>query len=583
MSSAFDQLTEGLSPEEKRELLEKIQNSLNWSQKDSEAVSPFVPPREEIYKNLAKDAEKMSFFRKLVYRILSFFMGLQFEELLLRSKIHELKKKVDETSHGLIYWDRRQLSEVFGRSLWDLYRACWPLQAVFQQLGKKSQIIEKTVTDLLEAIIPQPKTSVFDLVTLAEMGDIYRSSGQKEKIHKRVKDAIGPYLNQIPEEVYHRVRDFVAPIYHLKPLVTYPYHVILQAFGVNVGDSEPGDDPPPLHPAYLKGLVTDVEKLYYALYLANKIQFNEATWRPLFQNYVNISGDKLREVDEYLHITKKVLEEAASIFGEIPWKELIQSLNENPYYSLRFYLPQFDVKGFYKVALIVRFSQQVEDIFPELRRSILEREKNTLFQNQNSQLLLYYNTETNSEIRAMGGEGFRFVDSLNLINTFLVTHYSQQILPLFQTLSRVVLQTFKGLNNELLDILSSLEELKSHIGQFDKSLSPEQNDGVTLLRLKQEAKSRILSLKSLNDLVTKKDKEAWSLIHRALELLRRAQRCLEEIANHTSEKMKSQLKLPYIMGGVRKPIREALEEKLAILVNLLKLVEDLFSEEEQRS
>ncbi len=578
MSSAFDQLTEGLSPEEKRQLLEKIQSSLNWSQKDAETVAPNSPPREEIYKSLKKDAEKMGFFRRLIYRIISFFMVIRFEELLLRSKIHELKKNVDKVSHGLVYWERGQLSEVLGKAIWDLYVVVWPLIPVFTEIGKKTTIIEKTVTDLLEAIIPNPKTSVFDLVPLAEMADIYRTSGQKEKIHKRVRDSIPPYLDQISDDSFKKVKDFISPIYHLKYLVLYPYHVLLQSFGVILSDDEPTECPP-LRPAPIRGMTDFLEKLYYSLYLANKINFQEATWRPLFQNYIITTGEKTYDTEGYLKFIKNLLEESQSIFGEVPWKDIIQALNENPYYTLRFFTPQFDVRSFYRASLVVRFSEQVEDIFPELRKSVIEKEKNALFPNQNSQLFNHYNWETNSEIRALGCNGFRHVDSLNLINTFIQTHYVQQVLPLFQTLSRVVLQSFKSLNSNLLDVLSQLEEFRIMLMRFDKSLSPEGNDGVSLMRLKQELKNKPLAARGMNEFTHKKDKEAAVLIEKSHELFSRARKILEEIYENTSEKMKSSLKLPYIMGGAKRSMREAVQEKIETINNLLHLVSDLFTEE----
>lgn len=581
MSSAFDQLTEGLSPEEKRQLLEKIQASLNWSQKDAQTVAPVVPEREEVYKSLKKDAEKMGFFKKLVYKIVAFFMVIRFEELLLRSKLHELKKQVDRISHGLVYWERNQLSEVFGKAIWDLYVVVWPLIPVFQEVGKKSAIIEKTVTDLLEAILPNAKTSVFDLVSLSEMGDIYRTSGQKERIHKRVKDSINPYLDQIPDDVFRKVKDFIAPIYYLKHLVLYPFHVLLQSFGVTVSDEEPRDCPP-MRPAPFRGLTDFIEKLYYALYLTNKITFQEASWRPLFQNYITLTGEKTYDLDTYFKFVKNVLEEAQGVFGEVPWKDIIQALNENPYYSLRFFPPQFDVKNFYRASLVVRFAAQVEDIFPELRRSVIEKEKNALFPNQNSQMFSFYNWEVNSDIRSLGGDGFRHLDSLNLINTFLLTHYTQHILPLFQTLSRVVLQSFKAFNASLLDVLSQIEEYKVTLSKFDKSLSPENNDGITLMRLKQELKTKPLSLKGLNELTEKKDKEARGLVQKGYDILGQAKKILEEINEHSSEKMRSSLKLPYIMGGMKKTMKDAVVEKIETLQNLLNLIDDVFNGETQQ-
>jgi len=581
LSSAFDQLTEGLSPEEKRQLLEKIQSSLNWSQKDAETVAPLVPEKEEIYKSLKKDAEKMGFFKKLIYRIVSFFMVIRYEELLLRSKIHELKKNVDKISHGLVYWDRNQLSEVFGKAIWDLYSTVWPVIPVFQEIGKKNTIIEKTVTDLLETIIPNPKTSVFDLVTLSEMGDIYRTSGQKEKIHKRVRDSIQPYLDQISEDSFKKVKDLISPVYYLRHLVLYPYHVLLQAFGANISDDEPVECPP-LRPAFIKGQIDFIEKLYYSLYLANKIQYHDATWRPLFQNYINISGEKAHDVETYVKVIKNIFEEAHSIFGEIPWKDILQALNENPYYSLRFYTPQFDVKSFYRANLIVRFAEQVDDIFPELRKSVIEREKNALFPNQNSQLFVHYNWENNSNLRAYNANGFRHVDSINLINTFAQTHYTNHILPLFQTLSRVVLQSFKNLNSNLLDILSQIEDLKVTLNKFDRSLSSESNDGVTYMRLMQELKTKPLTVRNMNEFTQKKDKEARAIIEKSYDIFTRAKKILEEINENTSDKMRSSLKLPYIMGGAKRAIRDAVVEKIESFSKLLNLISDLFNEEVQQ-
>ncbi len=580
MSTAFNQLSDGLSPDEKRELLEKIHSSLNWSQKDSEAIVSSTPQKDEIQEKLKNDAGKLSFFEKLIYKIVAFFMGISVEELVYRGKITNLKKQVAQNASGLVSWESGTFSDVLGKAIYDLYSSCYPLEAVFQNMTKKNSIIEKSVTDLMEAMIPNAKTGVFDFVSLSEMGDLYRMSGQKSRIHKRVKDSIPVYIDSIPDEIYKRVGESLSPLYFLRPLALFPYHILLESFGVFLNEEEPRKYPP-FKPAIFKGMSEFLEKLYYALYLANKIEFSEACFRPLFQNYLKEMEVKSSTVDQLIHDVKQLLEEAQSIFAEIPWKEVIQSLNENPYYSMRFFLPQFDVKTFYKSTLTVRFAAQIEDIFPELRKVIIEKEKNALFQNQNSQLLVHYNWENNSELKSLGGITFEHVESLNLLNTFLLSHYVNQILPLMQTLSRIVLQPFKAINNSLFQSLADIETLKSDIFSFDKGLGDDNPDAVLLIRIKQELKSKPLAGKQISDFIQKKDKEAKHFIIRSFEILEKLKKVLEEILEHTSEKMKSSLKVPYIMGGSKRRLHEVIQEKTNTLSDILKLIKDLFNEEQR--
>ena len=572
------ELSQDLSPDERKKLLDKIHKNLNPEMKDNSSQPGISLPADEVQSRLKKEVESLGFWAMIWMKFLMFFSGRRAEELQMENKLKKMVQNIEIHTSGLLSHGGKDLSSLFAQGLYDLFSSAYYLQNLWDGILKTEGFLHSHVGELVEARIPNPKVGVFDLLSMEEMADIYRKTGQKSAIVKRIRETIPLYLESLHPSVFKETADDLLPLYFIKTLINFPYRLFLQVFGHDPGVIPP-EKYPNLHNANLKRCTEYIDRLYLALYLTCKIKNIPKGFDKLLDKAVSPEFAKQFSINEDGKVTREkvetLLKDAQRLFTEFPLKELIQLSRRDPYFSIKISIPNLNIKEIYHSLLLLRFGQQTEDFFPDLRGSILKKEKDSLFQNQNSQLLEYYKLDINPLINTYKLPQFSHVESLNLVYTFLTTYFTVHYQPLIRTLAQVVLQSFKALMSSLLQMAADLEEIKTGILNFDGTLSPTNEDGKIFLHLKTELEKKTTSHQLYSALVERKNRESQKIIDDAIKSFMKLEEQLTTINNHTSAQMKTLLRMPYIMGGARSKISESVIEKISMLKKILRLIKEI--------
>ena len=129
--------------------------------------------------------------------------------------------------------------------------------------------------------------------------------------------------------------------------------------------------------------------------------------------------------------------------------------------------------------------------------------------------------------------------------------------------------------NRLTLNISGLEDLEARIVLFDRSLSPDEEDGKQLGRFRFSVGTDLLLQKSYRAFVLQKDREARDLIEKAKEYLTGVRKIFDEIRTSTFENTRSLLKVIHAYRGRNLTLGQILNTRAEAIGGFLKLIDQL--------
>ncbi len=123
--------------------------------------------------------------------------------------------------------------------------------------------------------------------------------------------------------------------------------------------------------------------------------------------------------------------------------------------------------------------------------------------------------------------------------------------------------------------MSSLEDLESRIVLFDRSLSPDEDDGKQMSRYRFGVANDLLLQKSYRAFVQQKDREARGLIERTRESLCGVRRIFEEIRTSAFDSTRSLLKTLHVHRGRNQTLGQILNIRSELMGTFLNLLDQL--------
>jgi hypothetical protein len=539
-SDTLQHLSEQLPPAERKQLLEKIRSSINLEQRDADSIIPVKSPREEMESRLRSEILSLGFWSRLWLRILRFFTGKTETMVYYKRRVEEIRRDVNHRVSNIVLWERGVISDKFARGVYDLLYASNDLKPFFKVMFKDEGPMGNLISSLLESRVPDVKKTLFDILPKNEMETIYRSTGEKKKLKTKLNQNLDHYLKSIPSNVLVEVRELISPLYYMKHIVLYPYPLLLDLFGHN-----PGDMPLHKYPAFreslLKGVIEFIERLYFALYLSNKSEYNQSFLEQIF-----LAVDKIEHgilPAEGQKVIRTLLNETRKVFEDLPFLGILRGFYEDPYYKLQLHMPSFKLREFYRAHLGLKFNNELEAYFPKLRSEIIESQKESLFQEQNAVYLENYTHHHELPLAQYGLKSFAHVESMNLLYSFLKNHMPIQITPLIQTIGRVLLQNEKRLLTRIITSTQILDEIKQRIENLDIKIGPLGEEGEIFRQLISELGEKPASHKLFKSFIGKQDTEAREMLGEAKEKILLLKALLEEIRD---TKKPSQKKNPGI-------------------------------------
>ena len=129
--------------------------------------------------------------------------------------------------------------------------------------------------------------------------------------------------------------------------------------------------------------------------------------------------------------------------------------------------------------------------------------------------------------------------------------------------------------NKLTQSISGLEDIEARIILFDRSLSPDEEDGKQLGRFRFSVATDLLLQKSYRAFVLQKDREARDLMDKAREHLVGIRKIFDEIRTSTFENTRSLLKVLHLYRGRNQTLGQILNARSEAIGAFLKLFDQL--------
>ncbi len=576
MSSSFDDLSQDLTAEEKKNLLGKIQVSLNLSARDTDSIVTKAEGPEELHFRLDREVEKLGAVERFFVKVAAFFFSRTESEIMVERKLALARSVLREKIPDMINFTHREWTPELAKTIYDLLVEMAPLKPAFEHLFHQKLTLEAGLLLIFREEHPTAARDLSDLLSDEEIASLYRGDQKRSTIQNALTRKLQAYFESVPDLIYEKVKDRLRPLYYLKPLVLFPYNFVFDPFGHNPDKSELAKYPFFIGAPW-PNVASLLERLYYGLYLATKIDWREGGLNQLLQGVVDRLSDEKQTltVDELNEKLVSAIRLAQSTAQKIPWREVLQWSFQNPYYSVKFVLPKFSVRDFYETTLTLNFEEELSSRVPEIRRQLLAEERTFLFEENNLYPLEYYVSGTGAPHGAqVRVEGFQHTETLGLLWGFLSGHYTKRIQPFYQSLSRLVAPASKSSLQLVGGIVEELTNLKNEIFQFDRTLHPDSPEGKEYQKLRYELSSRAHSLKPFVQLVQKKDGQAMDLVDRGLELLSSLEEQFVGIRDRNVPALKSVLGLPYLLEGRQELVENGLTRILLLLQKIIFVIKE---------
>jgi hypothetical protein len=559
-----------MTSEEKKELLGKIQTSLNLSARDVDGIVSKSEGPDGLKHRLTKELNKLGFLDRMVLRLTAFFRNRTEYEVMGDRKLLGPRTVLRDQIPALVSFSREEWSPEFAKVVYDLYAEAQAIRPLFDHLFQQKLTLEAGMVQMIRDEYPGAIRGLGDLFPEDEIAACYRTDQRRQPLQNQLDRRLEVYLSGIPPVVFEKVKDRLKPLYYLRPLVQFPYAFLLDLFGHNPDKVEVAKYPYFIGTSWRKSAAL-LERLYYGLHLASKVDWREGTLNAILQGAADRIGDEkaswtLETANQRL---TSLVRTAQEIGQRLPWKEVLQWSFQDPYYGVKYILPRFSIRDFYETTLVMSLREELDSRIPEVRQALLGEERSVLFQDGSFAPLEYYVPGVGSSLSSQKVKGFQYPESLGLLWGFLSHHFTKKIVPFHQSLVRMVAPGNKSVLQALGNVVEELGDLKTKIHQFDRTLHPDSQEGKDFQKLKYELASKALSLKPFIELVQGKDAQASALLNRGLEGLQMLQTHLEGVRSRNVPALNAALKLPYLLEGQQETIENGLDRILVIVQKTL--------------
>ncbi|MBN2049340.1 MAG: hypothetical protein JW760_02750 [Spirochaetales bacterium] len=590
----FEKLVGTLSEKERLELLERINKSMFRIEEEDETIKRKNLSQKERDLVMEKDFGRLPFLRRFIIGLLSKLSGKSRNDHLIQYKIKMLKKNVMKTNNKLTGFETRDLTPAFAEAVFALYVAIMPVRELYKRLWMNKAAFEGGLLYLLKSRLEKVQVSLEDVISLEELVDEYALQGLKEKLKAIVIEKLQTKIEGLPDALFKQVEEGLLPVYYLKELVLFPFISFFHMFHFNP-QIEDLKDKPVFKSAPAVVALDFMEKLYYAVYIAGKIENPETLDKRILDysfELMNLEGEEEREEEEppeeerdaYIRSMTAAIQDVhrkvAAFNHHIPLAELIRYFTKDPYYQLVFYIPKMHLRDIYYHIMREKIVTELEERYQEIRKLYIQREINTLFQGK--QLIPFHNYREYASIdyKKMGVPFFVHTRSLNLLYNFIKMNYREQIQGIIQLLQKGLLAQNRITQDRLLRHAAALEEVEDKIRLFDYSLSPESEDGKSFQRLRFMLASDPSQQRMYKTLVLQKERTVKSLISLGEESLEGLRKLFEEILTSPVDSIKEQLNNHYFIKGSSTRLSTALQERMDNLSRVRNLLSQLFKMEE---
>ncbi len=603
-------------PEKEREaLLSRINQSLHPAEEEDSQRSYHREIEENERKQMIeKDIAKLSLFSRFLLWLRSKFGGKSLQDAYLALRLKVIKRKIQAAYPGITGFETRDLNPRLAEEVFRLFSLSVPLKRIYQHIWVRSDDFERMFMTILEGRIHNPKKNLTELVPMKRLQQIYGASGTRDALQTEVTSKLNEYVRNIPDSVFDEAEKDLEPLDRTRDIVLYPYASFFQLFHYTPMDEDI------YKKTFFKSAsamlcLEHLEKLHYALFEAASNPENVALKQDIGAYLTDIKyteaeaggdieiededsvedhgdtdeeegaqeeGDQHEsgeEADVVDPITTKTLLELIStckkLYRKLPLELLGRYFLKDPYYELVRTVPSTSLKELYTSVVRLRFVGELDKLFPQVQRQVLEDKINELFEGKTLRTFRNYREYQSLDYEKLGLPFFSHIRSVMLLYNYIDWFYRSYIQEAVQLLERSVLGQNRITRDRLRQHAAAVEDTGERIKHFDYSLSSDSEDGRTFQRLRFTLVHDPSHQKMYQTLVLQKDREVRSIIDRGIEAFEGLERIFRDVAGSSNPNIVSAMKSHYFVKGSPVSLEDIVTERadhIHRFTNLIKQV-----------
>ncbi len=568
----FHNLSRGLTHNERDELLNKIKNSLSIDNEES-GLHQEEMDKDERLELIRKEKNEISLLYRFFIWIQSKLTGKSTEEVLLSGKLLRIKKKIKRKHQGLTGFETRNLTPHFAEMVYDLYKSTVPLRELFKKIWLDENSLNTFFMDIVEEAVGEKVLDLEDVTSLDSIIDSFGAAGKKEDVKNLVIEKLDLHVDSIDSEIFKQLEIDLLPFYRLRGIILFPFVQFFQQFGYTLLDT-PYTENPHFKNASALLCLEDLERLDFAVYSASKLERRVNLNSKMLDRLGVISGSQADDNNEHFISEMELVIQKAKWFNEkVPLSDLIRYFKKNPFIKMIFYIPEVNLKTFYRTTLKVRLINRIDERLPEIQEKYIAHEIETLFAGKRYVNFQNYREYSSIDYEKLGVSSFRNIAPLALIYNFIESYYKGGVIQsIVRVLERGVLSQNRLMKDNMLQYASSIEDIAERIRIFDDSLSPDSEEGKVFHKLRFSMTKDISQQKIFRKIVIQKDRDAKNLCEAGIDALAGLRRVLGEVNKSTNDAVIEQLKQHYLINN--KPV--VLQDLLTDSLLKLKKTEHLY-------
>ncbi|WP_319561376.1 DUF5312 family protein [Marispirochaeta sp.] len=560
MSEVFHELSKSLGDEERKALLKRISESLNYKTEVEENIYHKDPNREERKKLMDKDIAALNWLQRFLFWLKRTFSGKSLFQTITEYKLSSVQRRIQRKVPGYAGFDTQVLYPQFALRVFDLFKTIMPVRESFKRLWSQGDFFQAVLVSMIEERLGEPRQKVEDLLSIDEMVEIYGHNGTRAAIRSEFISRLQDYTDTLGDGVFHTLEEEILPLYYIKELVTFPFHTFFEFFHY-VQPQDPEVNAPYFKNASANLTLDLIERLYYAVYIITKVdekrELNDQVLRRLF--YTEEQDEDTSSEDVKVRGVKDIIKEGQRFYNDVPLADIIRFFRKDPYYQLIFYMPTMNLKDFYLSVLKIRMLSDLDEVYNKIRDTYIERETEKIFTGKRYFNFQYYRVYTSIDYEAADLPFFIHTRSVSLVFNYLKSFYRETMQEIVRVLERNVLDQNRITRDLLLSHAANLEDLEDKIQQFDHSLSSDSEDGKLLQRLRFSLAGDSTHQRMYRTLVVQKDREVKTLLDRTHESLGGLSKVFQELVITKSDSIRIQLRSHFLLNGKPTNLESALK------------------------
>ena len=581
--SRLEELSKELPEKERRELLERIGKRME--REEGEEAVPVELQEDERRKIIDFEMKKAGSWIRFLLWLRTFFSGKARAVVFLDIRLRLLKAHIRSVSPGITGFETRDLSVKFGRKLYDVYLAVQPVLGVYHVLSSDKAVRGAAYTWYVEQKLDKARTTIDDFVGTEEMEEIFAQTGQTEEIRKKLSLRLNDYVRSIPETFMLQLEEQVRLHLSLGRLTAFPFTSFFRYFNSVLGETIDPKYPSFDHAPVM--LTLDLmEKLHVHFSLIHRCapDYLYAEEPVAYYLYLraglkpgaNGGEDKIAgELGQLRADVLALAKEIDAFDGAIPLLDLLRYFRRDPWYQLMLNPPHLQLKNLYFTTLKTRLGVELEERLGTIKERVIDRKIQELLKGQRMTDFSYYRENPDFDFRKLGLPYFASIRSLTLVYNYLQLHFKGTMQEAAQIVAGTALANNRILSSRLMQNISGLEDLEARIVLFDRSLSPDEEDGKQLGRFRFSVATDLLLQKTYRAFVAQKDRDARDLIEKSRDFLTGVRKIFDDIRTSTFENTRSLLKTIHLYRGRNQTLGQILNARSEAINVFLRLLDQL--------